>query len=62
VTKIESYGVFVKIHGITALLHISEIEQRTNRLQFLHVGNRITVKIIHIDQKQGRLSLSQKNL
>ncbi len=64
VTKIENYGIFVEIHGITALLHISEIasENLKDIDRIFQTGNTIKVKIIHIDKKQGRLSLSQRNL
>nr|AYR05784.1 ribosomal protein S1 [Lithothamnion sp.] len=64
VTKIENYGIFVEIYAINALLHISEIE--SSKLKDIdkvfQAGNKIKVKIIHIDRKQGRLSLSQRNL
>lgn len=64
ITKIENYGIFVEIYAIVALLHISEIESHNlkdiNRV--FQTGNKIKVKIIHIDKKQGRLSLSQRNL
>lgn len=64
VTKIEHYGIFVEIYAITALLHISEIESSNlkNINKVFQAGRKIKVKIIHIDRKQGRLSLSQKNL
>nr|YP_010471029.1 30S ribosomal protein S1 [Synarthrophyton patena]UVF62858.1 30S ribosomal protein S1 [Synarthrophyton patena] len=64
ITKIESYGTFVKIHDMTALLHISEIKKeiKENMKIIVQVGDKIKVKIIHIDEKQGRLSVSQKNL
>lgn len=64
VSKVTTYGTFVNIHGINALLHISEINKTkdSNINPVLEIGKQIKVKIIHIDQKQGRLSVSQKNL
>lgn len=64
ITKIETYGLFIKIHGITALLHMSEIEYKKidRKHKMFKVGDKIQVKIIHIDKKQGRLSLSRRHL
>nr|YP_009541672.1 ribosomal protein S1 [Synarthrophyton chejuense]AYR05681.1 ribosomal protein S1 [Synarthrophyton chejuense] len=64
VSKIESYGTFLIIYGINALLHISEIKKKEKQDTHtqLKIGDQVEVKIIHIDKKQGRLSVSQKNL
>nr|YP_010986098.1 ribosomal protein S1 [Polyopes affinis]WOL37016.1 ribosomal protein S1 [Polyopes affinis] len=64
ITEIKQYGLFITIHGIPALLHISEIgHQHINNIgQIFKVGHNIQVKIIHIDMKQGRLSVSRKNI
>lgn len=64
ITKIETYGLFIEIRNVTALLHISEIEHKNiNKInKVFQIGNEIKVKIIHIDKKQGRLSLSRRNL
>lgn len=63
ITKIQSYGVFINIHGFIALLHISEIgRDNLNNIKIFHIGNRIEVQIIHIDTQQGRLSVSRKNI
>ena len=62
ITKIQTYGAFVNIHGLNALLHISEIDNKVNKTKNLQVGSLIYVQIIHIDTKQGRLSVSTKNL
>lgn len=61
VTKIEDYGIFINIHGFTALLHVSEIDKIHNIKSFRR-GDLIYVQIIHIDTKQGRLSVSTKRL
>nr|QCI05744.1 ribosomal protein S1 [Cryptopleura ramosa] len=62
VKKIKPYGLFIEIYGIIALLHISEITYKyiNNIYHFFHIGKLIKVKIIHIDMKQGRLSVSRR--
>lgn len=62
ITKVQHYGVFIDICGLLALLHISEINKEDlKNIKFFHVGNRISVQIIHIDTEQGRLSVSKRN-
>jgi small subunit ribosomal protein S1 len=58
VMALKSYGAFVSIYNIPALLHISEIE--INKINNFVIGQIITVQIIHIDIKQGRLSVSRR--
>lgn len=61
IRKITTYGVFIKIHNFLALLHISEIEKKGKRnLNLFNLGTNISVQIIHIDKKQGRISVSRK--
>lgn len=62
ITKIESYGIFIEIYGFSALLHISEIDNQIKTKDLFQIGNMIKIKIIHIDMKQGRLSVSRRNL
>nr|QVY58134.1 30S ribosomal protein S1 [Eucheuma denticulatum] len=64
ITKIEDYGVFIIVYGITSLLHISEIGDKNidNIKQIFKIGDSITVKILHIDMKQGRISVSQRSI
>ena len=64
ITNIKSYGIFLQIHGISALLHISEIGYQNiiNINTIFNIGEDIEVKILHIDMEQGRLSVSRKNL
>lgn len=62
IIKIESYGIFIEIHGFSALLHISEIDHNIKPKHVFQIGKIITIKIIHIDIKQGRLSVSRRNL
>jgi small subunit ribosomal protein S1 len=61
ITQIKEYGLFINIHDFIALLHISEIgKENLNNLKFFYIGKVIKVQIIHIDTKQGRLSVSRK--
>nr|YP_010986300.1 ribosomal protein S1 [Pachymeniopsis lanceolata]WOL37218.1 ribosomal protein S1 [Pachymeniopsis lanceolata] len=64
ITEIKKYGLFITIHGIPALLHISEIGYKhiDNIHKTFVLGNKIQVKIIHIDTKQGRLSVSTRDI
>uniref|UniRef100_UPI00300199EF ribosomal protein S1 n=1 Tax=Anunuuluaehu liula TaxID=3049639 RepID=UPI00300199EF len=64
IVKIETYGVFIQINGIVALLHISEIANKNiaNIKNIFNIGDNIKVKILHIDMQQGRLSVSRRNI
>ena len=65
VVKIMNFGAFVDLgcNGKEGLLHISKIskEKIKNIEDVLHVGDKITVKVIDIDD-QGRINLSMKDL
>jgi len=62
IIQIKKYGLFLEINNILALLHISEIGSHyiSNLNQAFSLEQIIKVKIIHIDFKQGRISLSKK--
>ena len=64
IIEIKQYGIFININKILALLHISEIssEYIPNLTKTFSIGELIKIKIIHIDFKQGRISLSKKNI
>ena len=61
---IKPYGLFLSIYGIKALLHKSEIKlnQKKHIESTFKIGELIKVKIIHINNKRGQLSVSQRNL
>ena len=65
VTRIMNFGAFVDLScgGKEGLLHISKIskEKVNNVSDVLHVGDKVTVKVISIDE-QGRINLSMKDL
>nr|YP_009393811.1 ribosomal protein S1 [Caloglossa beccarii]ARW62373.1 ribosomal protein S1 [Caloglossa beccarii] len=64
IIKIKNYGIFVNIYNTIALLHISEIGSIyiKNINHMFITGELIKVKIIHIDKKQGRISVSKRNI
>lgn len=64
VKSIKPYGLFIDLYGITALLHISEIKSiRINNIQsYFKINTLIKVKVINIDIKQGRISVSRRNI
>lgn len=64
IIEIKDYGLFIRIYGIHALLHISEIGDKhiDNIYDIFNVGQIIKVKIMHIDIKQGRISVSTRNI
>lgn len=63
ISKIQDYGAFISIYGFLALLHVSEIDEKDfDRIKDLNIGSNLAVKVIHIDTKQGRLSVSRKCL
>ncbi len=65
VKSIVPFGAFVEIlPGKDALLHVSEIDWRRieNVEDVLKVGDKIKVKLIGIDEKNGKMKLSRKAL
>ena len=65
VVSIVEFGAFLEyLPGKEGLMHISEYDyQRTETLEgILNVGDTVQVKIIAIDEKNGKLKLSRKAL
>ncbi len=65
VTGIQAYGAFVNIgNQINGLIHISEISSGfvKNIENFVHVGQKVQVKIIDIDAQTNQAKLSLKAL
>lgn len=63
IDSIQLYGLFINIHHIQGLLHISEITQTQKELEEnFQMGLKIKVMIIHIDYQQGRITLSQQGI
>ena len=64
VVSIKDFGAFVNIlPGIDGMLHISQIsDKRLKKVEeVLHVGDKVRVRLVAIDDK-GRLSLTMKGL
>jgi len=64
VKSVLDYGVFVDIGGIDGLLHLSEIswEKLEHPSKLFNVGDKIQVKIVEINRKKEKVSLSYKQL
>ncbi len=65
VTGIQPYGAFVYLDSETkGLIHISEISQGYVKdiAQFLHVGDKVKVKVIDVDVVAHQCKLSLKAL
>lgn len=64
VTSVTDFGAFVKIGSIEGLLHNQEIswDKSVNAKNTFHVGDEVEVKIINIDTKTSKISLSKKAL
>jgi predicted RNA-binding protein with RPS1 domain len=63
VTSVVDFGAFVNIGATTdGLIHISELsEDRVNRVSdVVQEGQEVTVRILEIDKKRNRISLSMK--
>ncbi len=64
VTGIMPFGAFVDLDGVEGLVHISEIawEKVSRPGSYFSVGQKISVKVIGIDDGTGKLALSVKRL
>ncbi|BDR58429.1 CvfD/Ygs/GSP13 family RNA-binding post-transcriptional regulator [Xylocopilactobacillus apicola] len=65
VSGIQRYGVFVELdHGYQGLIHISEAKNGyvKNLHQIVHVGDRVRVMIIDINEYNQKISLSLRVL
>ena len=66
IVRIKNYGVLVKAHNIRALLHTSEIPNASicinNTDTFFEINKNLKVMVIHVNEIQGRVSVSIKQL
>ena len=62
VTKVMEFGVFVDLGGVEGLIPAREVAwERVDDLNaVLKAGDGVTVKILHIDREEGKISLSRK--
>ena len=64
VNTVTSFGAFVEfIPGVEGLVHISKLEnRRVEKVEdVVNVGDEIMVKVMEIDEKTGKISLSRKD-
>ncbi|NLL82393.1 MAG: bifunctional 4-hydroxy-3-methylbut-2-enyl diphosphate reductase/30S ribosomal protein S1 [Tissierellia bacterium] len=65
VVNILDFGAFVRLkEGVDGLLHVSQIsKEHVNKpSDVLNLGDKLTVKVIDINEEQRRISLSSKDL
>ncbi len=64
VTRVEPFGAFVDIGGVEGLLHVSELAWKRVEDPKEHIseGDKVTVKILSIEENGRRISLSKKAL
>jgi uncharacterized protein len=63
VRNVSAFGAFVDI-GVhqDGLVHVSEMADRfiARPLEFVHVGQMVRVRVLSVDTKKSRISLSMK--
>ena len=64
VSSIVNFGAFVDIGGMDGLVHVSELSWRhvENPNEVVKVGDKVSVKVLEIDNDKGRISLSMKQV
>ncbi len=65
VTKITDFGAFVRLEeGIEGLVHVSELDwgHISHPRDVLKEGEEVEVKVLHVDKKERRISLSIREL
>lgn len=64
VKNLTDYGAFVDLGGIDGLLHVSDLSYGniTHPSAVVHVGDRITVKVLKFDREKERISLGLKQM
>ena len=62
VTRVMDFGAFVDLGGVEGLIPAREVAwERVDDLNtVLKAGDGVTVKILHIDREEGKISLSRK--
>ena len=64
IKNITDYGAFIGLGGVDGLLHITDMSWKRIKhpSEILEVGNKIDVKVLKHDEKNGRISLGLKQL
>jgi len=62
VKTLTTFGAFVEVSGVDGLVHISELADRRvgHPSEVVSIGDKVTVKVLSVDIKRKRLSLSLK--
>ena len=64
VKNITNYGVFIDIGGVDGLLHITDMTwgRIAHPSELVKIGDKVTVKVLSIDEESGKISLGLKQL
>lgn len=64
VKNITNYGVFIDIGGVDGLLHITDMTwgRISHPSEIVKIGDKVTVKVLSIDEDSGKISLGLKQL
>ena len=64
VASLTDFGAFVDLGGVSGLVHVSELSHQrvTRSADFLQQGQAVTVKVVKVDPKTGKIGLSMKEL
>jgi len=64
ITNLADFAAFCQVHGVDAMIHISEISYKhiKHPSDALSVGQHVRAQVLSIDQKQARITLSLKAL
>lgn len=62
VARLTNFGAFIDLGGVDGLVHVSEIswDRVNNPADVLKKGDEVEVKVLALDEEQGRISLSIK--
>ncbi len=64
ISSITNFGVFIDLGGVEGLVHVSRLSHAhiDNPKNHYNKGDEMTVKVVEIDKKNGKISLSRKAL
>ena len=62
VARITSFGAFIDLGGVDGLVHLTELshERNVSPKSVVTVGEEIQVKVLDLNEEEGRVSLSLK--
>ena len=62
VARITSFGAFIELGGVDGLVHLTELshERNVSPKSVVSVGDEIEVKVLDLNEEEGRVSLSLK--